>query len=63
MQVGAGAIINSGVTVETGAFIGSGAVIVSGVKIGKNARVGAGAVVVADVPAKQTVFGNPAQKV
>lgn len=63
VQIGAGAIINSGVTVESGAFIGSGAVIVSGVKIGKNARIGAGAVVVADVPAKQTVFGNPAQKV
>ena len=60
VQIGAGAIINSEVKVEEGAFIGSGAVIVSGVKIGKNARVGAGSVVVADVPAKVTVFGNPA---
>lgn len=60
VQVGAGAIINSEVIVEEGAFIGTGAVVVSGVKIGKNARVGAGAVVVADVPAKATVFGNPA---
>jgi len=60
VQIGAGAIINSEVKVEEGAFIGSGAVIVSGVKIGKNARVGAGSVVVADVPAKATVFGNPA---
>ncbi|MBF9252436.1 NeuD/PglB/VioB family sugar acetyltransferase [Pontibacter sp. 172403-2] len=60
VQVGAGAIINSEVMVEEGAFIGTGAVVVSGVKIGKNARVGAGAVVVADVPAKATVFGNPA---
>ncbi|MHC2992769.1 acetyltransferase [Pontibacter sp. HJ8] len=60
VQVGAGAILNAEVVVEDGAFIGSGAVIVSGVKIGKNARVGAGSVVVANVPAKATVFGNPA---
>lgn len=62
-QVGAGAIINAEAVVEEGAFIGSGAVVVSGVKIGKNARVGAGSVVVADVPAKATVFGNPAAPV
>ncbi|WP_439881708.1 NeuD/PglB/VioB family sugar acetyltransferase [Pontibacter sp. MBLB2868] len=60
IQVGAGAVINAEVVVGDGAFIGTGAVIVSGVKIGKNARIGAGAVVVADVPAKATVFGNPA---
>lgn len=60
VQIGAGAVINSEVTVEDGAFIGTGAVIVSGVKIGKNARIGAGSVVVANVPAKATVFGNPA---
>lgn len=59
-QVGTGAVINSEVVIGEGAFIGSGAVVVSGVKIGKNARVGAGSVVVADVPAKATVFGNPA---
>lgn len=63
VQVGSGAIINSGATVEENAFIGSGAIIVGSVKIGKKARVGAGAVVIADVPANQTVFGNPAQKV
>lgn len=63
VQVGAGAIINAEAIVEEGAFIGSGSVVVAGVKIGKKARVGAGAVVVADVPANQTVFGNPAQKV
>jgi sugar O-acyltransferase (sialic acid O-acetyltransferase NeuD family) len=63
VQVGAGAIINADVVVEEGAFIGSGAVVVAGIKIGKKARVGAGAVVVANVPANQTVFGNPAQKV
>ncbi|MFT2010589.1 NeuD/PglB/VioB family sugar acetyltransferase [Pontibacter sp. 13R65] len=63
VHIGAGAIINSEVVIEEGAFIGSGAVIVSGVKIGKNARVGAGSVVVANVPAKATVFGNPAAPV
>lgn len=62
-QIGAGAIINAEAVVEEGAFIGTGAVVVSGVKIGKNARVGAGSVVVADVPAKATVFGNPAAPV
>ena len=63
VQVGTGAIINAGVTVADDVFIGSGAVVVAGIKIGKKARVGAGAVVIADVPANQTVFGNPAKKV
>jgi len=63
VQIGAGALINAGATIEDMAFIGTGAVIVGSVKIGKKARVGAGAVVIADVPANQTVFGNPAQKV
>jgi len=62
-QIGSGAILNAGVVVGEQAFIGSGAIVVAGVKIGKKARVGAGSVVVADVPANQTVFGNPAQKV
>lgn len=63
VQVGPGAIIGAGATVEDQAFIGAGAIVVAGIKIGKKARVGAGAVVIADVPANQTVFGNPAQKV
>lgn len=63
VQLGAGALIGAGATVEDQAFIGAGAVVVAGIKIGKKARVGAGAVVIADVPANQTVFGNPAQKV
>jgi sugar O-acyltransferase (sialic acid O-acetyltransferase NeuD family) len=62
-QLGAGAILNAGVTVGEQAFIGAGAVVVAGVKIGNKARIGAGSVVVADVPANQTVFGNPAAKV
>lgn len=61
VTIGSGAILNDRVLVEQGAFIGTGAVVVSGVRIGKNARVGAGSLVIADVPAKTTVFGNPAQ--
>ncbi len=63
VQVGAGAIIISDVVLEEVAFIGTGAVIVAGVKIGNNALIGAGSVVVANVPAKTTVFGNPAAPV
>jgi sugar O-acyltransferase (sialic acid O-acetyltransferase NeuD family) len=63
VQIGAGALVGAGATVEDQAFIGAGAIVIAGVKIGKKARVGAGAVVIADVPANQTVFGNPAQKV
>lgn len=63
VQIGAGAIINAGAKIEDEAFIGSGAIVVAGVKIGKKARVGAGSVVIADVPANQTVFGNPAKKI
>lgn len=63
VQIGAGAVIGSGVTIEEGAFIGSGVTLVSGITIGKNARIGAGSVVIADVKAKETVFGNPAQPI
>ncbi len=63
VNIGTGVILNDNVEVESGAYIGTGAVVVSGVKIGKNARVGAGSVVIADVPAKSTVFGNPAQAI
>ena len=63
VQIGAGAVVGSGVKIEEGAFIGSGVTIVSGVTIGKKARIGAGSVVVADVKAKDTVFGNPAQSI
>lgn len=63
VQIGAGALLNAGAKVEDDAFIGSGAILVGGVKVGKKARIGAGSVVIADVPANQTVFGNPAKKV
>ncbi len=62
-QLSAGAILNAGVVVGEQVFVGAGVVVVAGVKIGNKARIGAGSVVVADVPANQTVFGNPAVKV
>ena len=49
VQVGIGAVINPGVTIEDDVFIGSGATIVSGVTIGKGARIGVGSVVIASV--------------
>lgn len=63
VTIGTGAVINDHVKIEQGAYIGTGATIIAGITIGKNARVGAGSLVIADVPAKATVFGNPAQVV
>ena len=62
-QLGSGAQVGVGATVGANAFVGAGAVLVAGIKVGDKARVGAGSVVVADVPANQTVFGNPAKAV
>jgi sugar O-acyltransferase (sialic acid O-acetyltransferase NeuD family) len=61
VQIGAGSIIGAGVTIGENVFIGSGVTIVAGVTVGKNARIGAGSVVIENVPAKATVFGNPAK--
>ena len=47
--------------VRRGASIGTGAVLLGGITIGERAVVGAGAVVTRDVPAGQTVMGNPAR--
>jgi acetyltransferase-like isoleucine patch superfamily enzyme len=49
-------------TVKRGASIGSGATILCGVTIGERAIVGAGALVTKDVPAGETVAGNPAHR-
>lgn len=48
--------------VESGVSIGSGAVILCGLTIGAGARIGAGAVVTADVPPGVTVVGVPARQ-
>lgn len=48
-------------TVKHGASIGSGATILCGLTIGEYAIVGAGALVTKDVPAGETVAGNPAR--
>jgi UDP-2-acetamido-3-amino-2,3-dideoxy-glucuronate N-acetyltransferase len=47
--------------VESGVSIGTGALLMGGIRIGKGALVGAGAVVTRDVPAGATVVGNPAR--
>jgi acetyltransferase-like isoleucine patch superfamily enzyme len=47
--------------VRRGASIGSGSTILGGVTIGAGAMVGAGSVVTRDVPAGETVAGNPAR--
>ena len=49
------------VLVESGVSIGSGAVILGGLRIGTGAMIGAGAVVTKDVPPGATVVGNPAR--
>lgn len=63
VQIGTGSIIGAGVKIEEGAFIGSGVTIVAGITVGKNARIGAGSVVVETVPARATMFGNPAKPI
>ncbi len=63
VQIGARALVGMGATLHSEAFVGAGAMVVPGLQIGKSARVGAGSVVVESVPAKVTVFGNPAAKV
>jgi UDP-2-acetamido-3-amino-2,3-dideoxy-glucuronate N-acetyltransferase len=50
-----------GTLVESGVSIGSGATILGGVRIGRDATVGAGSVVTKDVAPRQTVVGNPAR--
>lgn len=50
-----------GPVIKKGARIGANAVILPGIVIGENAVVGAGSVVTRDVPAGQTVAGNPAR--
>ena len=49
------------VTIGRDVWVGGGAIILPGVSIGDGAVIGAGSVVTRDVPAGQTVVGNPAR--
>lgn len=60
-HIAPGATLAGEVTVGEFAFVGAGAIILPRVRIGANAIVGAGAVVTRDVPAGETVIGNPAR--
>jgi len=61
--VGPGATICGRVTVGEGAYIGAGAAVRDGVRIGAWSTVSMGAVVTHDVPAGDTVGGNPARSI
>jgi len=62
VHVGPAAVLAGGVVVGARVLIGAGAVVLPRVRIGADAVVGAGAVVTTDVPAGQTVMGNPARQ-
>jgi UDP-perosamine 4-acetyltransferase len=63
VHIATGARLASTVEVGDMAHIGVGASVRQLIKIGDGAVVGAGAVVVKDVPAGQTVVGNPARPI
>jgi sugar O-acyltransferase (sialic acid O-acetyltransferase NeuD family) len=56
-----GVVLAGYVHLETGVYIGAGAVVRHRVTIGPGALVGMGSVVLTDVPAGETVAGNPAR--
>jgi len=62
VAVASGCVINGRIVVEEGVYIGAGATILPQVHIGAWSKIGAGSVVMQDVPARYTVFGNPARK-
>jgi sugar O-acyltransferase (sialic acid O-acetyltransferase NeuD family) len=61
--VAPGANILGKVVIGEGCQVHANAVILPGLRIGAGAVVGAGSVVLRDLPAGQTVFGNPARPV
>jgi acetyltransferase-like isoleucine patch superfamily enzyme len=54
-------IASAPVVIGDDVWIGIGAMILKGVRVGNGARIGPGAVVTSDVPAGNTVVGNPAR--
>lgn len=58
-HIATGARLTGGVTVGDNVLIGAASVVRQCVNIGDGAIVGAGCVVLADVPADQTLVGNP----
>jgi sugar O-acyltransferase (sialic acid O-acetyltransferase NeuD family) len=59
--IASGVTICGSVVIEKGCYIGANASIRGNIQIGKGALVGMGAVVIKDVPAGETVAGNPAR--
>ncbi len=60
-QIGAMVFVGGGAQIGDFATVHPHATILPGIRIGEGATVGAGSVVVKDVPARATVFGNPAR--
>lgn len=61
VHIAPGATLAGDVTVGDFAFVGAGAVVLPRLRIGENAIIGAGSIVTRDVPAGETVTGNPAR--
>ena len=61
--IGSNTVVGARVSLESSVNVGVGSVFASknGTRVGRGATVGAGAVVVKDIPAGQTVIGNPAR--
>ena len=55
--------VNGGVRVGEGALLGAGCMVYPGKTVGDWATIGMGSVVLRNVPAKATMFGNPARRI
>ncbi|MGA2601765.1 MAG: hypothetical protein ABSH09_32785 [Bryobacteraceae bacterium] len=56
-----GSVLGARSTVGSGVLLGLNSVVIPSITIGESSLVGAGSVVIKDVPARKTVFGNPAR--